>query len=244
MRITDEKLIDIWRFFQYRCLPSIIMAKYAYQDYIGDIKAEKPFYRHKIKQSINKVGKHLDALPNQLMSISNQNIQYMNILGDNIEELLQDDTAELYKSVYLSFRNAKFKPLECLTALHYISIMIQMVSSIFTQCCKDIEATMKINCTQLFHVYNLDDVFTQWDNICNEATVFYGYDKEDGKSQNVDLNNPRCIKAALTIRNRYYAVDTLSEAMRKSYRWSPNYIENLPFEQSLDYFIITGGKTE
>lgn len=244
MRIADEKLIDIWRFFQYRCLPSIVMAKYAYQDYIEDIKAEKSFYKHKVKQNINKVGKHLDALPNILMGISSQNIQYMNILGDNIEELLQDDTAELYKSVYLSFRNAKFKPLECLTALHYISIMIQMATSIFMQCCKDIEATMKIDCTKLFHVYNLEDISEWWENICNEATIFYGYDKEDGKSQNVDLNNPRCIKAALTIRDRYYAVDTLCKAMRKSYKWSPNFKEGLPFEQSLDYFIITGGKEE
>lgn len=55
MRVTEDELIDIWRYFQYCCLPSIIMAKYAYHDYLKNIQEEKSFYKFEIKHEINKV---------------------------------------------------------------------------------------------------------------------------------------------------------------------------------------------
>lgn len=122
MVLTDEDLITIWRYFQYCCLSSIVMARYAYLDYLDHIKAEKSFYRHLNKQSINRIGKQLEALPDSLMAVSSQNIRYMNILSDNIEEQFEDEEQELHHAIYISFRNAKMQHLDCLAALHFDSV--------------------------------------------------------------------------------------------------------------------------
>ena len=217
MRVTEDELIDIWRYFQYCCLPSIIMAKYAYHDYLKNIQEEKSFYKFEIKHEINKVGKQLDLLPNKLMAVSRQNERYMNILSSNIDELLEDNTEELYKSIYISFRNAKFKHVDCLSALHYISTMLQISSCIFSQCCKDMQKVMGKDPTKGFGIYNLSS---------------------NKKTPSVDLNNPRCTKAVHCIRAKYSNVDTLTEALRRSYPWSLNYKEGIPFEESTDYLIV------
>lgn len=241
MKVTEEELINMYKYFQYCCLPSIVMAKYAYCDYIDDIKQEKGFCKHKTKQVINKMGKYLEMLPNKLMDTSNQNVRYMNILGDNIEELLEDEAKEMYDSIYISFKNAKFQHLECLTALHYISTMLQLSSITFLQCCQDLEKMMHKNPIEIFHLYNLHEVTKTWYDICSEATVFFGYNKDDKKTPSVDLNNTRTVKAATALRDKLVDIKTLREAMRKSYPWSLNYKEGQSFEDSADY-IISGGK--
>lgn len=241
MKVTEEELIDMYKYFQYCCLPSIIKAKYAYLDYIEDIKKEKGFYRHEMKQSINKIGKYLDTLPRRLMDTSNQNVRYMNILGDNIDELLEEEAEEMYRSLYISLRNAKFKHLECLTALQFISTMLQMSSLIFLQCCQDLEKILHKNPIEIFHLYNLHEITVEWYNICDAATVFFGYDKSGKKDPCVDLNNQRTCAAAKALRDKLVDIKTLREAMKRSYPWSLNYKEGIPFEQSADY-IISGGK--
>lgn len=241
MRLTEEELIDMYKYFQYCCLPSIIMARYAYLDYIEDIRKEKEFYRHKTKQTINKIGKELETLPRKLMDTSNQNVRYMNILGDNIDEIVEEETAEMYRSLYISLRNAKFKHLECFTALHYISTLLQMSSLIFLQCCSDLEKIMHKNPTEIFKLYNLHELTAAWNDICNEATDFFGYNKAGKKVPCVDLNNKRTADAAIALRDKLVGIKTLREAMRKSYPWSLNFKENIPFEQSADY-LISGGK--
>ena len=238
MVIKEDKLIDIWRYFQYCCLPSITMARYAYFDYIKKIKEEKKFYRHEIKQAINRIGKSLEVLPNNLMAVSNQNIRYMNIFGDNIDELLEKETEELYRSIYISFRNAKIKHLDCFTALHYISVMLQISSVTFSQCCADMKKSMHIDPTELFRVYDLHDITDRWDVILDRAAHFFGYDKTGKKGESVDLNNPRCIKAVDAIRTKYTDIETLRVAMKKSYPWSLNYNKDIPYEKSMDYLIV------
>lgn len=238
MNVTDEELIVIWRYFQYCCLPSIIMARYAYLDYIGDIKADKAFCRHETKQAVNRVGKYLDNLPNKLMNVNSQNVRYMNILGDNIDEQFETDVEELHRAIYISFRNAKMKHLDCLTALHYISVMLQIASVTFSQCCHDMYSTMHKNPTKAFHVYNLKEVSDSWGKIVDKASSFYGYDKENRHSPSVDLNNLRCTKAVDNIRRKLACIDTLRIAMQKSYPWSPNYQEGVPYEQSADFLIV------
>lgn len=238
MRVTEDELIDIWRYFQYCCLPSILMAKYAYHDYLKNIQEEKSFYKFEIKHEINKVGKQLDLLPNKLMAISRQNERYMNILSSNIDELLEENTEELYKSIYISFRNAKFKHIDCFSALHYISAMLQISSCIFFQCCKDMQKIMGKDPTKGFGIYNLKEYADIWNTICDKATKQFGYLGSNKKASSVDLNNPRCTKAVHCIRAKYSNVDTLTEALRRSYPWSLNYKEGIPFEESADYLIV------
>lgn len=238
MKITEDELIEIWRYFQYCCLPSIIMAKYAYFDYIDDIKKEKMFYRHETKQAINKLGKQLDVLPNRLMSVGNAYIRYMNILGDNIEEQFEDEEEELHRGIYITFRNAKMKPFDCLAAIHYISAMLQIASATFTQCCNDLQSVMKKDYTEIFHVYDLQGITNSWEKIVDKATVHYGYDKDNKKVDNVNLNNPRCIKAIDAIRRKLADINVLRTAMEKSYPWSPNYHESIPYEKSADYLVV------
>lgn len=238
MVITNEKLIDIWRYFQYCCLPSITMARYAYLDYIKRVREEKKFYRHETKQAINRIGKSLEVLPNNLMAISSQNIRYMNILGDNIDELLEKETEELHRSLYISFRNAKMKHLECFAALHYISVMLQIASVTFSQCCADMKHFMHVDPTELFSTYDLHGITERWIKIVDKATVFFGYDKVGKKEVEVDLNNPRCMKAIDAIKAKYEDIETLRTAMRKSYPWSLNYREDIPYEKSVDYMIV------
>lgn len=238
MRITEEELIEVWKYYQYCCLPAIIMAKYAYFDYIDNIKDEKTFYRHETKQSINRIGKKLDVLPNRLMSVGNAYIRYMNILGDNIEEQFEEEEKELHRGIYISFRNAKMKPFDCLAAIHYISAMLQIASVTFSQCCTDLQQVMKKDYTELFYTYDLQGLADSWEKIVDKATVHYGYDKENKKVGTVNLNNPRCIKAIDAIRKKLADIDTLRTAMEKSYPWSPNYKEGIPYEKSADYFIV------
>ena len=244
MVLTEEELIDIWKYFQYCCLPSITMARYAYLDYIEDIKKEKMFYRHKTKQAINKIGKYLEALPNRLMDVSSQNVRYMNILGDNIDEQFEAEKEELHRAIYISFRNGKMQHLECLSALHYISVMLQIASVTYTQCCEDLKKTTHKDFTDVFSVYDLHELTLNWDKIVDTATVFYGYDKVDKKTPSVDLNNIRCTKAVNAIRKKLADVETLRTAMRKSYPWSLNYKEDIPYEESADYLIVNSNNQE
>ena len=238
MVLTEEELIDIWKYFQYCCLPSITMARYAYLDYIEDIKNEKMFYRHETKQAINKIGKYLDVLPNRLMDVSSQYVRYMNILSDNIEEQFENETEELHRAIYISFRNGKMQHLECLSAIHYISVMLQIASVTYTQCCEDLKKTTHKDFTDAFSVYDLHELTLNWDKIVDKATVFYGYDKVDKKTPSVDLNNIRCTKAVNAIRKKLADIETLRTAMRKSYPWSPNYKEDIPYEESADCLIV------
>lgn len=238
MRLTENELIGIWRYFQYCCLPSIIMANYAYLDNIDSIKQDKMFYRHESKQAINKIGKYLEVLPNRLMNVGSEYVRYMNILGDNIEEQFEEENAELYKGIFLSFKNAKMKHVECLSALHYISVMLQIASAIFNQCCKDMHQVIHKDPTDLFHTYNLYDITIKWNEIVDKATEVFGYNKVSKKTPSVNLNNPRCIKAIDAIRRKYADVGTLRVAMEKSYPWSPNYKEGISYEQSADYLIV------
>lgn len=238
MQVTEEELIDIWKYFQYCCLPAITMTKYAYFDYIDDIKSDKQFYRHKRKQAINKVGKYLEVLPHRLMNVSSQNVRYMNILGDNIDELLTAETEELHRSIYISIRNGKLKHVECLSALHYISAMLQIASIAFSQCCYDLRTSRHKDPTEAFQVYDLHELTKEWNKIVDEATEFYGYNKVKKKQPRVDLSNPRCLKAIVELRKKYTDVETLRTAMRKAYPWSPNYQEGIPYEESADYIII------
>lgn len=238
MRITDEELIEVWKYYQYCCLPAIIMAKYAYFDYIDDIKNEKIFYRHETKQAINRIGKQLDVLPNRLMSISNAYIRYMNILGDNIEEQFEEEEEELHKGIYLSFKNAKMKPFDCLAAIHYISAMLQIACVTFTQCCADLQEIKKKDYTEIFRTYDLHIISDSWEKVVDKATVHYGYDKDNKKVDNVNLNNPRCIKAIDAIRKKLADINVLRKAMEASYPWSPNYQEGIPYEKSADYLVV------
>ena len=243
MKITDEELITVWRYFQYCCLPSIVMARYAYLDYIKDIKAEKSFYRHLNKQSINRLGKQLEALPDSLMAVSSQNIRYMNILSDNIEEQFEDEEHELHRAMYISFRNAKMQHLDCLAALHYISAMLQLASLTFSQCCHDMKQVLHKDPTDLFSTYDLHTISDKWSEIVDKATVCFGYNKTDKKFSSVDLNNPRCIKAATAIRDKLADINTLRTAMRKSYPWSINYQKGIPYEKSADWLIVNSNST-
>lgn len=238
MVITDDDLITIWRYFQYCCLPSIIMARYAYLDYIDDIKAEKSFYRHLNKQSINRIGKQLEALPDSLMAVSSQNIRYMNILSDNIEEQFEKEEEELHRALYISFRNAKMQHLDCLAALHYISTMLQIASVTFSQCCHDMKQTLHKDPTVLFSTYDLHSLSEKWSEVVDKATECFGYNKNDKKTPSVDLNNLRCIKAVDAIRAKLADIETLRTAMRKSYPWSINYKEGVPYEHSADWLIV------
>jgi hypothetical protein len=234
MKLTDEELIDIWRYFQYCCLPSIVMARYAYLDYVNDIKKEKSFYRHEVKQAINRIGKSLEVLPNKLADVSNENVRYMNILSDNIEGLFDDETEELHRAIYISFRNAKYEHLDCLAALHYISSMLQIASLTYKQCCKDLMVTRGKDVTEIFWTYNLQETYAMWDKIVDKAEGLY----KTKKAEPVDLNNLRVTKAIHAIRLKYSDVRTLQNAMRESYPWSPNYKEGVVFEESVDYIVI------
>ena len=238
MRITEDELIEIWRYFQYCCVPSIVMTKYAFLDYIGDIKKEKMFYRHERKFEINKIGKYITGIPNRLMDVSSQNIRYMNIFSDNIDELLEEETKELHKAIYLTFKNAKVKQVECLAAIHYISAMLQIAAVTYTQCCEDMKKSLGKNPVKLFKVFNMQGVVDTWEKVVDNATVFFGYEKAGKKDAVVDLNNPRCIKAIDGIRRKYADVETLRIAMKKSYPWSINYEEGVPYEKSADYIIV------
>jgi hypothetical protein len=219
------------------------MARYAYLDYIDDIKAEKSFYRHLTKQSINRIGKQLEALPDSLMAVSSQNIRYMNILSDNIEEQFEKEEEELHRALYISFRNAKMQHLDCLAALHYISTMLQIASVTFSQCCHDMKQTLHKDPTDLFSVYNLNNLSNRWSEIVDKATECFGYNKNDKKTPSVDLNNLRCIKAVDVIRAKLADIETLRTAMRKSYPWSINYQEGVPYEKSTDWLIVHSKST-
>jgi hypothetical protein len=242
MRVTEDELIDIWYYFQYCCLPSIIMARYAYFDYINDIKDEKMFYRHERKQAINKVGKYLDGLPRKLMDVSNQNIRYMNILGDNIDEIFEDEKEELHKAIYLSFKNGKWKHVDCFTAIHYISAMLNIAEATYIQCCKDMLDVWCKDPTEVFHVFNLHEVNESWEKIADTATEFFA--KDNKKATDVNLHNIRCDKAIDAFRRKYADVETLKEALKKSYKWSPNYQEGVAFEDSKDYLIINNNQNQ
>lgn len=235
MKVTEEELIEIWHYFQYCCLPSIIMAKYAYLDYIDDIKKDKILYRHEMKQSINKIGKYLETLPNKLMDVNNQNVRYMNILGDNIDEQFDDETEELHRAIFISFRNAKWQHAESLAALHFILAMMSIASATFIQCCKDLKNLSGKDATEAFHVYNLAEAAINWSEIVKKANVLLDNKK---KAEPVDLNNLRCTKAVDALRNKLSDIETLRIAMKKSYPWSPNYKEDVPYEQSTDYMIV------
>jgi hypothetical protein len=238
MRITEIELVNIWRYFQYCCLPSIIMAHYAYLDSIDKIKEDKVFYRHEAKRDLNKIGKILESLPNKLMDVGSEYVRYMNILGDNIEEQFEEENAELYKGIYLTFRNAKMKHLDCLASLHYVSVMLQIASVIFTQCCEDMRDIIHKDPTELFHTYNLRDITIKWNELVDKAAEVFGYNKVSKKVSTANLNNPRCTMAVEAIRKKYTDVETLRVAMKKSYPWSPNYREGVPYEQSADYLIV------
>jgi hypothetical protein len=214
------------------------MARYAYLDYIDDIKAEKSFYRHLNKQSINRIGKQLEALPDSLMAVSSQNIRYMNILSDNIEEQFEKEEEELHRALYISFRNAKMQHLDCLAALHYISTMLQIASVTFSQCCHDMKQTLHKDPTVLFSTYDLHSLSEKWSEVVDKATECFGYNKNDKKTPSVDLNNLRCIKAVDAIRAKLADIETLRTAMRKSYPWSINYKEGVPYEHSTDWLIV------
>lgn len=237
MKLTSEELIDTWRYFQYCCLPSIVMAKYAYFDYIEDIRKEKTLYRHEVKKTINKVGKCLETLPNRLADISSQYKRYMNIVSDNIEEQFEEDTEELHKAIFLTFKNAKMKPLECLAAIHYISAMLQLASLTFKQCCHDLKCLAHKDLSQVFQTYNLHDLCVDWHSVETAASKVFNCTLSNKKCGEADLNNARCLKAIATIRLKYANIETLRVAMEKSYPWSPNYKEGLPYEESADYFI-------
>lgn len=227
----------MWRYFQYCCVPSIVMTKYAFLDYVEDIKKEPTFYRDSIKRAIGRMSKILTKTPNRLMDIGSQNIRYMNIFSDNIEEQLEEETKELHRAIYITFRNAKMQHLDCLAALHYISAMIQIAVVTFEQCCYDMRKTLKIDPSRMFKTYNLQSALDAWDKIVDSATVAFGYDKKGKHSENADLNNPRCIKAIDAIRKKYSDIEVLRTAMRKSYPWSINYKEGIPYEQSADNLI-------
>ena len=241
MTVTEEELIDIWRYFQYCCLPSIIMARYAYLDYIDDIKKDKVLYRHELKQAINKIGKQLETLPNRLMDVSSQNVRYMNILGDNIEEQFENETDELHRAIFISFRNAKWKHMESLAALHYILSMMSIASVTFTQCCKDLRNLTGKEVTEAFHIYNLSELSHEWLKIVRKANDLLDDRK---RAEAVDLNNIRCTKAVDALRKKLSDIEILRTALRKSYPWSPNYREDIPYEQSVDYMVVHYNKQE
>lgn len=243
MKITEDELIDIWRYFQYCCLPSIIMARYAYFDYIDDIKNEKKFYRHETKQAINKIGRQLDKLPRVLMDVSSQNVRYMNILGDNIDELLEEDKEELHRAIYISFKNAKWRHLECFAALCYIQTMLKMAAVTFVQCCKDYKLIRGKDVTELFHVYNIEEIASKWEELVFTAS-YSDIFEQSKKATDVNLQNLRCQKATDAIRRKLSDIETLRIAMEKSYPWSPNYKEGIPYEQSDDYRLVSNNKKQ
>lgn len=242
MRVTEDELIEIWYYFQYCCLPAITMARYAYFDYLDDIKADKEFYKHERKQAINRFGRQLDTLPRKLMDVSNQNVRYMNILGDNIDEQFEEEKEELHKAIYLSFRNAKWKHTECLAAIHYVSAMLQIAEATFKQCCNDMVNTRHRDPTKVFWVYNLGHFNEEWEKIVDMATAFF--ENDNRKTLDVDLNNLRCTKAIDAIRRKYADIKTLRVAIEKSYPWSQNYREGVPFEESLDYLIVNNNQKQ
>lgn len=241
MKLTEDELIYIWRYFQYCCLPSIVLAKYAYLDYIKDIKEEKVFYRHGTKYAINRIGRYLELLPNRLMDVSNQNVRYMNILADNVEEQFEDEAEELHKAIFLTFRNAKWEHVECLTALHFILAMLRIAEVTFIQCCKDLKDMSGKDMTEVFHLFNIGDTADRWEDIVKYANDFLDTKK---KAQDIDLNNIRCTKAIETLRGKLADIETLRIAMKKSYPWSPNYKEEIPYEQSEDYLIVNNNNLE
>lgn len=238
MNITDDELIEMWQYFQYCCVPSIVMTKYAFLDYVKDIKQEKAFYRYENKALITKMYKILPNLPNKLMDVSSQNVRYMNIFSDNIDEQLEEETEELHKAIYITFRNAKMQHIECLAAIHYISAMLQIAVVTFEQCCHDMKQTLGKDPEQIFRKFNMQSIADDWEKLVDRATKFFGYNKLEKNEDPVDLNNPRCIKAIDSIRRKYADIETLRTAMKKSYPWSVNYREDIPYEKSVDNLIV------
>lgn len=234
MRVTEEELLDIWYYFQYCCMPTIIMTRYAYLDYIDDIKAEKRFYRHETKQAINKVGKYLERLPNRLMGLDAQNLRHMNIVTDNMAEQFEDEVDELHKAIYLTFKNAKWKHTDCLTAIHFILAMLNISVVTFQQCCEDFKRFSHKDPTDAFHLYNLRELAEKWEAIASAAEIVFDGNK---KAEDIDLNNLRCTKAINALRAKLADIDILRDALKKSYPYSPNYREDIPFENSVEYAV-------
>ena len=234
MVVTEVELVDIWRYFQYCCVPSIVVTKYAFQDYLGDIKKENVFYRHRTKFDINNIGKTIEKIPNKLMSVSSQNIRYINIFSDNIDEQLQDEVEELHRAIYITIRNAKESHAESLAAIYFITTMLQLAVATFKQCCADLKKVYHKDPTEVFKVYNLQGILDEWEKkVANKAVA-----ELKCKKGVIDLNNPRCIKAIHKIRDKYSDIETIRTAMKKSYPWSVNYREDIPYEESVDYLIV------
>lgn len=238
MRLTDEELIDIWRYFQYCCLPSIALARYAMLDCMKDIRKEKTFFRHETKQIINRLCNHMESLPSYLMSVNGENIRYMHIVCDNIEEQLEGEEEELHRAIYITFRNAKAGHLDCLTAMHYISVMLQIAVVTYKQCCKDLVERTGKDCSDLFQVYNLGEILEKWDGMVEKADRLLCPWKKGRKEEEVNLSNIRVLKAIDAIRKKYSDIETLRTAMRKSYPWSINFREDIPYEESVDYALV------
>lgn len=243
MTLTADELIDIWKYYQYCCLPSITMARYAVLDYLDDIKKEKSFYRHETKQKINRLCKTMDALPGRLMDVSGENIRYMNILGDNIDEQFEDEKEELHRAIYITFRNAKLEHLDCLAALHYISVMMQIAAVTYTQCCNDLYKTTGKDLHVIFQVFDLREISDAWSEILDLAEkAFCPKPRRKKEEEVINLNNIRCMKAVDAIRRKYSDIETLRKAMKASYPWSINYREDIPYEESADYLVVNNNK--
>lgn len=210
------------------------MARYAYLDYIDDIKEEKAFYRHKTKYNINQIGKELQTLPNRLMDLGAENIRYMNILSDNMVEQFEEDAEELHKAIYLTFKNAKWKHTDCLASMHFILAMLNIAAVTFTQCCTDLKKYSGKDATEAFHLYNLAEMAERWEKIVSDANVLLDDNK---KADDIDLNNLRCTNAIDALRKKLADIEVLRDAMKKSYPFSPNYREDIPFENSIDYAV-------
>lgn len=243
---TYEEVIDMWRCFQFQCIPSILLARYAYRDYIDAIRAEKTFYRHEMKKEINNISNDLDHMISNLLSVTSGNLRYMSILSDNIEEEMEDEIEEMRKAIELTFRGIKFPHEECFTALYYIRTMMGMACFTFAVTCFAIRERRGMDAKDLFIKYDLHPILDRWDKICATAIRTLLTDRDykrlsKGRTDGMvlDLHNPRCEKAFENVRVKYSSTETLANALRKSYEWSPNYKEGQPYEESADYAMIT-----
>jgi hypothetical protein len=229
----NEELIFIWRFFQLRCLPSIVFAKYAWHDSIKAIKANKNFYKHENKKIINEVGKALDTKVEQLMSAEGKYKDYIGEYCDTIEELLDKEIRIFDNSIKSKLKGAFIEDVDFYSALFYVQGMLSLAFLEYCRCFKDIITQYNVDVSNHFDRYDVNTLLKKWNIVCEKAgDSLPDKDSKGHTVGTVNFNKGRFVEAFRLLRSKLVDAKVMYKAAEAAYPYSSYYDSSVPFEDT------------
>jgi hypothetical protein len=239
--INDNDLQMFVHYFNICCMPSLFVVRYAVYDYIEKAKENK-LVDINMWNLLDTLHKKCWRRVNDITDYNGiQYKKFLNTFGDTMMDKMEKRVEDLYKAVLGEVKKAKIDNTDFFASIAMIHCLLSIQVIEFRDCCTNLRKQFGVYLNDAFKVFSERDIL-EWYN----SHIF---DKVNNKlipngSGEIDMNSMTIVHAINKIRERLSDLITIESSMKFAYKYTKEFNNEIPFEESGYYASLHGGKTK